>query len=305
VGQVDTARLQRHCEEVEAPGRSTLWPVQAVRQILRYGACVGSVIEHYEGLDRTMLQARQDIARIESSGCSVASGRTIIARRLTGSKGRFSRVWHAPEGGLWGSVIYVNTLLPASRMLLPLAVGVAGCEALRESGAGGANIRWINDVLIDGFKVAGFLAESFTGKVSGEEYCLIGFGINVNNDTFPDDLRGVASSLSRVLGRSIDLETFTCRFLAKLRWNIGLLHYWEDRLLSMDDGLPIDCRSPLVERWLQLSDSIGRRVSYGFDVMTSPQYEGRTTGLSPDGGLELVLDDGGRIIEHSGEIRYL
>ena len=57
-----------------------------------------------------------------------------LADRLHRSKGRFDRTWHAPAGGLWGCLLHVNTLLPQSRNLISLAVGVACCEAVREVG---------------------------------------------------------------------------------------------------------------------------------------------------------------------------
>lgn len=303
--RLSAARLISYIRDVELPAREKFWPEAEARLILRLGATVGSVIEHHAELHRSMLQARSHISASEREGRSVASGTTILADRLTGSKGRFTRHWHAPEGGLWGSTIYVNTLLPQSRLLLPLAAGIACCEAVRESGAQDAVIRWINDVLIGGMKVAGFLTESFSGEGSREEYCLIGFGVNVNNEHFPGEIGATATSLGRRLGRPVDLETFAYCFLAKLSWNIGLLHYYEEVVVPELPSAVTGSGHPLIRRWRELSDSAGKRVMFGFDVMTSPQYLATVSGISEDGGLQLLLEDGSEITEYSGEIRYL
>ncbi len=303
--KLSAARLRSYINEVELPLRIAFWSETEAKVILRYGAVVGSVLEQHFSLNRTMLHARSHISTMEQTGRSVASGTTILADCVPGSKGRFTRNWHAPEGGLWGTTIYVNTLLPQSRLLLPITAGIACCEAVRESGAENAAIRWINDVLVDGLKVGGFLSESLTGSRSNEEYCLIGFGINVNNQQFPEELQDIGTSIGLHLGRSVDLETFAYCFLAKLSWNIGLLHYYEDVLVQNDSPTGDSPCHPLIKRWRELSDSPGKRVMFGFDVMTNPQYRATVSGISEDGGLRLVLDDGSEITEYSGEIRYL
>lgn len=304
-GRLSPQHLRTYIEQKELPARSAAWPTADAHKIIRYGSFVGSAVEHHKTLNRTMLHARSYIDRCEHQGISVANGTVILADTLTESKGRFARGWHAPEGGLWGSMIYISTLLPRYRMLVPLAIGVACCEAVREQGAGCAVIRWINDVLIDGYKVGGFLSQSFIGGTSKEDYCLLGFGINLNNSDFPAELSGIATSLKGQLGRPLDLDEFTCCFLAKLCWNLGLLYYQEQVELQADPGMPYEGEHPLICRWRELSDSSGRSVSFGFDVMGNPQYRATVAGITNDGGLHLFLEDGTEVIEYSGEIRYL
>ncbi len=297
-------RLRDWIDQVELPERLQLWPRAQAETILRYGSFVGSVIDQHESLERAMVHARNHINRFEQSGISVASGTLICAHTLSGSKGRFSRSWHAPPGGLWGCLIYISTLLPRYRLLVPLSLGIACCEALRSSGAAAATIRWVNDVLIDGRKAAGFLSENFSGAHSKEEYCLLGFGINVNNEKFPQALEAIATSLSRQIGETIDLESFSYRFLAKLSWNLGLLYWWEEMELHRNSEVD-EPEHPLISSWKGLSDALGRRVVFGFDVMSRPQYRATVRSIKNDGGLILVLEDGTELVEYSGEIRYL
>ena len=301
---ITAGNLKEYLWQVELPRRLTGMFGSEAEVIIRRGSFVGSTIDQFASLSRTMVHAREHVFSEEAEGNSVASGTVFLAEYLTGSKGRFTRQWHAPEGGLWGSMIYVNTLLSTSRLLLPIAIGIACCEAIRESGAHNASIRWINDVLLSGKKVAGFLLEGFHGKVSGEEYTLAGFGINVNNTEFPEELKDTAISLREYLGKRIDRERFTYDFFAKLSWNLGLLVFEEDTYLQEERWSGRSGRHALIERWCELSDSVGRRVQFGFDVMNAPQFEATVTGMSDNGGLLLTLDDNSKIVEHSGEIRY-
>ncbi len=295
--------VRQQCQlELEVRARSS--PVAEVEKILRYGAFVGSVVECHPSLARTMDYSRALIAATERAGRSVHSGTVIFADSLERSKGRFARVWHAPEGGVWGCLIHANTLIESSRRFVPMAVGVACCEAVHELGGEGAVLRWVNDVLVDGKKLAGFLVEGYTGPCYREEYNLIGFGININNSCFPPALAKLAISLAEVLGRSIDLNHFARIFLAKLSFALGLLYFEEERMLS--EGAVADAEGPLLlSRWKELSDSLGRQVVYGLDVLTKPQYQAFVGGVSAEGGLVLQLADGHERIEHCGEIRYL
>jgi len=255
------------------------------------------------------------IREYENDNRSFPSGLVIVANRLTDGRGRFKRFWFAPEGGLWMTVVLVNTLLPVSSGLYTLATGAAAGEAIREEYSG-ARVKWVNDVHAGGRKICGILTETRRGPVSGEEYILLGIGINVNNEEFPPELEGLAVSLKQLLGREVDIDRLAVRFLAKLAWNIGLLHFEENRLLaesgadSLTDpdefaSLPGSRNHLLVENWLSLSDTLGRRVLFGYDVQREPMFEGVSEGLGAAGNLLIRLPDGNLVSRNSGEIIYL
>lgn len=294
-------------QEEEIPGRAKTLPLETVDSIYRFGAPIGSAIELLEKIDRGMEYARDLISRVENSGKSLHSGQVIIARELNSGKGRFDRYWHAPKGGSWMTLIVVNTLLPEFSRLIPLAAGVSCCEALRDYGLD-ARIKWVNDVLISGKKVVGVLTESFISRASNEEYILVGAGVNVNNLVFPEELSELAGSMKTFLGKDIDLDFFSAKLLAKFSWNFGLLFYAEHERLrqGVDAEELMDFENPLLEQWKSLSDTIGRKVRFGFNVVEKPQYEAMVMGIDNTGGLILKnLMDGSQIIEHSGEIMYL
>ena len=298
-----SGELRRFIQDRELPLRRHAHGGMA-STVLRYGAFVGSAIQHHPALTRAMDHARAHIIAMEESDRSVASGTTIVAGSLTRSRGRFSRQWHAPPGGLWGCLIHVNTLLPASRPLLSLAVGVACCEAIRQEGGANACLRWVNDVLIGGKKVAGFLIQGFSGPRHCEEYDLVGFGINLNNRRFPEELQSSAVSLAEVLGHPVDLPHFQLTFLAKLTWNLGLLYFEEANTLRENGFSGDGGEHMLLRRWKELSDTLGRRVVFGRNIFENPLYEATVTGLQDDGALMLRLSDGSSIVESCGEIRY-
>ena len=306
--------IQQIIHEEEIPLRCRTFLPATAKTVLRYGAVVGSVIEHHPNMPRGMDWARQLIQEAEEANRSFPSGTVILADEMAQSRGRFKRSWHAPRGGLWMTLVLVNTLLPESSLLLPMAAGVACCEVLRYYGVA-AHIKWVNDVLADGKKISGVLAETFTGSRFAEEYVLVGIGINVNNDKFPAELSGQATCLKSCLGKEIGLEELAARLLAKLRWNIGLLYYEEARDLEVHGGIAKrnETRAEnrhaeehlLLKSYKNLADVFNRRVLFGFDVQEDPQFEARVVGLDSSGGLILELDDTSRIIQHSGEIIYL
>lgn len=300
-----TPALLREAVLQDLPLRQAAHPHVDCRIVFRYGGFVGSVIDCHAELPRAMDYARTHIAGVEAAGRSVGNGMVILADTMSRSKGRFTRVWHAPEGGVWGCLIHASTLLEASRRFVPLAVGVACCEAVQAVGGRRATLRWVNDVLFGEKKVAGFLVEGFSGPRHGDEYHLVGFGINVNNRVFPPELTEFATSLADELGHELDVTRFTTLFLAKLVWNFGLLYYEEARELESGAFSGRDGGHLLLENLRALSDTIGQRVIFGFDVMTSPQYEATVVGIEADGGLRVRFDDGSVKVEHSGEIRYL
>ena len=306
--------IRQIIHEEEIPLRSRKFTLDTVNTVLRYGAIVGNIIEHHDQIPRGMDWARHLINEAENENLSFPSGTVILADKMLQSRGRFRRSWHAPQGGLWMTLVLVNTLLPESNLLVPMAAGVACCEVLRHYGIA-AHIKWVNDVLAGNKKITGILTETFTGRRFAEEYVLVGIGINVNNDEFPAEFSGQATSVKSCLNKEISVPEMTARLVVKLRWNIGLLYYEEARHLENHGGIARrnekrSEKSPaeehlLLDSYKCLTDIFERRVLFGFDVRKSPQFEAKVIGLDGSGGLIMEMDDGSRIIQHSGEIIYL
>ncbi|MCK5231386.1 MAG: biotin--[acetyl-CoA-carboxylase] ligase [Desulfobulbaceae bacterium] len=294
-----------HDEEI--PARNRHISPKTVHEIFRYGATVATTIHKFEKLGRCMDHARKLIREYEEKGVSFPCGMVIMADELTGSTGRFGRYWHAPRGGVWMTLALVNTLLPQNRGIIPLAAGVACCETIREYGIH-AHVKWVNDVFADGKKIAGILTETMTGPRFGEEYILVGIGINVNNDLFPAALAPLSISMKGIMKKELDINMVAARLFAKLSWNMGILHY-EDRL-ALEYITPYDQENRkehlLLKQWRFLNNTIGRRARFAYNLEKGPSYEANVEGLDAGGGLILRRVDNGRtVVEKSGEIVYL
>lgn len=288
--------LGHYLTQYEIPRCYRLFPDLPVIDIFRYGAIIGATIDYYPVLERCMSTARQQIAGAEEQGSSYGSGTIIAAAQLAAGSGRFQRAWHAPVGGLWFSLVLVNTLSPDFSRLIPLVAALA-CHDTATSWAGvTTRLRWVNDVLVQGKKVAGILTEAFLGRHSQEEYILLGVGFNINNIHFPQELHGRATSLAQVIGQELSLSQAALDLLAKLRWYYGLLAYLDD----LENGTP----KPFMDVYRQACDSVGQRVRYGFDVEEHPLYEAKVTAITDDGSL-CVDYQGHELKESGGEIRYL
>jgi BirA family biotin operon repressor/biotin-[acetyl-CoA-carboxylase] ligase len=144
----------------------------------------------------------------------------IVAESMTGGRGTGGNTWHAPPGGLYLSFVLRGLQDPH---LLTLALGNAVADALEVAGAE-PRLKWVNDVLVGGKKIAGILVE---GESTGDrfDFLVAGIGININGSAarFPPELRPVATTLEDVLACDScipDLETLLLqrvdRWLGKL-----------------------------------------------------------------------------------------
>ncbi len=285
-------------------GKGSLAP-GTVDKILRYGAPVGSRIEQYESIPRCMVRIQELIVEAEMKGKSLANGTVVFADHLFSSSGRFDRQWHAPSGGVWCALAWADTLLPEYARLLPLAAGTACCQTIRSFGID-ARVKWVNDIHAARRKIAGILCETFSSTVSGERYHLIGLGINCNNSVFPDELHQTAVSMQEMLNEPVDLQKVKLELMAGLAWNIGLIHCQEEmELAEMNDSDVGREKGMVVDAWLNVSDSVGHKVVYGYDVVRQPLYHATVLDVEHSGALVLELPDGEVVTEHSGEIIYL
>ena len=124
---------------------------------------------------------------------SAASGSVLIAGRQSAGRGRMRRAFASPEGGLYMSVLFRDISAADALQFTPRAA-VAVALAIERSSGRRAYIKWVNDVLLDGLKVCGILAEAVTRR--GLDMVL-GIGVNVAEPDggFPEALRGVAGAV--------------------------------------------------------------------------------------------------------------
>lgn len=138
---------------------------------------------HHEETDSTNERARELVAE------GAAAGTVVTASEQTAGRGRQGRHWVAPPDS---ALLYSAILRPLDlrHLLLPLAVPVAVCEACESLAPVECRIKWPNDIWLAEQKLGGVLIEA-----RPPEWAVIGVGVNVSIDEFPDDLRWPAISL--------------------------------------------------------------------------------------------------------------
>lgn len=173
-----------------------------------------------------------------------ADGTAVVADSQTAGRGRRGHRWHdEPGASLLVSVIVRTALAAGTRPLLSYVAAVAVVETLRRAAGIEARVKWPNDVLVAGRKVAGILLEARDAVV------VAGIGLNVSQRRFPPELAGRATSLALETGRAVDREAVLPVLLEELdRWR-GILER---------EGF-----EPVRARWRAAADGLGRPVRVG------------------------------------------
>ena len=130
----------------------------------------------------------------EMAAQGATEGTVVIAREQTGGRGRMGRSFSSPAGlGLYLSVILRPKCAPKELMHLTCAAAVAVRRAILKVTGVCADIKWVNDLYVNGKKVCGILSESVF--CNGQRYVIIGVGINLSTTEFPYELADIAASL--------------------------------------------------------------------------------------------------------------
>ncbi|HEX8907929.1 MAG TPA: biotin--[acetyl-CoA-carboxylase] ligase [Anaeromyxobacteraceae bacterium] len=202
---------------------------------------LGQALHWYEEVGST-----NDVAK-ELAEEGALHGEVVVAERQTAGRGRRGRSWSSPpRRNLYLSVILRPELPPARAPEVTLLASVAVCQAVRQAGVAAA-IKWPNDVLVSGRKLAGVLTE-MAAEVERVQWLVVGIGVNVNadRDDFPEELRELATSLRLERGQPVPRVLFAAALLTALE-------EWLDR--HADEGF-----APVRAAWREMSDTLGREV---------------------------------------------
>jgi BirA family biotin operon repressor/biotin-[acetyl-CoA-carboxylase] ligase len=166
-------------------------------------------IVHCEEIDSTNRLAA-DLARQ-----GAAHGCLVVAERQTAGRGRLGRSWESPARlNFYGSVILRPSLPPSLAPQITLAAAIAVAEAVEGAIGTAPAVKWPNDVLLDGRKVAGILTE-LDAEADRIRFAILGIGVNLNATAgdFPAELRRTATSLRLFTGRAVDRARFAANLL--------------------------------------------------------------------------------------------
>ena len=220
-----------------------------------------------------------------------AEGTVIIADSQSGGKGRMGRVWSSPPGiNLYCSVVLRPTIKPYQAPQLTFLSAVAVARAIELTTALKPEIKWPNDVLIQGRKVAGLLNE-MSAETDGINFVILGIGVNLNMTAaqFPVDLRTPATSLLLEQERPVGRAQFAATMLNEL-----------DRLY---DEFLTHGFGPVRDEWQQRCNANGHEVSVSDGAAET--MRGLFNGIDVDGAMLVRLPGGSveRIL--SGDVRVI
>src|SRR5689334_1727924 len=216
----------------------------------------------------TIASTMTPAARLAASGAP--HGTIVLAEEQTAGVGRLGRSWHSDaELGIYCSILLRLPVEPGTLPVINLLLGLATAEAIQKSTNLACDLRWPNDVLIDEKKVAGILAQL-------SDQCVIaGIGINVNQTSFPPDLRTPATSLRIESGGEIQVRD---RIVIDLIESV-------DAFSAMLAAQGSEC---IVRAFMSASSyALNRRV-----LLEEDGRRGITAGLDENGFLLVRFDNG-------------
>jgi BirA family transcriptional regulator, biotin operon repressor / biotin---[acetyl-CoA-carboxylase] ligase len=234
-------------------------------------------------------------AAMEAASAGAPEGSVFLAEEQTAGRGRGANAWHSARStGIYCSVILRPALPPSEVLVLSLAAALAVRDAIRElNPALQPDLKWPNDLLLDGKKFCGILTE-MNAEPTRVRHIVVGVGINVNQASFPEELRPIATSLLAAAGSEWSRVDLTAALLKSL--------HREYRELVNN----VAARESILRRFSSASSYVrGKRVRIeeGLDGATK-SFEGVTEGLDPRGFLQVRSADHLRTV-FSGTVRAI
>jgi BirA family biotin operon repressor/biotin-[acetyl-CoA-carboxylase] ligase len=259
----------RHGLGYRLAGRTDLPVPWELAKILQTGF-VGRQVVFRESTDSTQSLALALAGRPDSHGL------VVVAEQQKSGRGRQKRRWLSPKGGVWLSVVLKPSIPTAKITLLPFVAALAVCDAIRAAGLD-ARLKWPNDVMISGKKVAGILLD-ISAEADQVNHAVIGIGINANVDSaaISERLDGIKiTSMSDELGRPT----------SRLELTKALLENLERYYLEMERR----GAGAILQKWKKNSDMLGRKVAV---TQGGGTIQGVAADVNGDGSLLLRTGEG-------------
>jgi BirA family transcriptional regulator, biotin operon repressor / biotin---[acetyl-CoA-carboxylase] ligase len=165
-----------------------------LRQRLK-GSLFGKKIHHFFKVDSTNRVA------MDLGQAGEPEGAVVLAEEQTAGRGRAGRAWHSERAtGIYATLLLRPHLAPVQAPLLTMMAGVSAHSAIQAQTELNVELKWPNDLLIGGKKVGGILTEMHA-EPGHIRFVIVGVGINVNQERFPAELNGTATSLRVETGK--------------------------------------------------------------------------------------------------------
>lgn len=231
---------------------------------------IGKNIVCLEEIDSTNNEAKRN--------SDMPDGTVFIAELQTGGKGRLGRNWSSPKGvGAWFTILLKPDVSPENVSAITLVAGLAVCKAI------GGKIKYPNDIVIGTKKVCGILTE-LCAQINTVNHVVCGIGINVNNDSFDDEIKNRATSIFIETGKKLSRSSIIAQVLTE----------FEPLYQSfLNNGL-----SEILEEYKSYCVTLNSYVTVTYQ---GNSIQGICRDILPDGSI--VIDTGNeRLIINSGEV---
>ncbi len=250
-----------------------------VRQRLK-GSMFAKRIHHFFRTDSTNRVA------MELGYVGEPEGAVILAEEQTAGRGRAGRNWHSERAaGIYVTLLLRPKISPVQAPLLTMMAGLSAHAAIQAQTGLQPDVKWPNDLILNGKKVGGILTEMHA-EPTLVRFVIVGIGINVNQETFPSELNRVATSLSVETGKNQSRLELLARLLREFETDYN-------RFLR-------EGSSSVTERFTHISSyALGKtvRVTNGNET-----YVGVTAGLRPEGLLQVQREDGEVVTVLAGDV---
>lgn len=214
------------------------------------------------------------------------SGTLVVTEEQYGGRGRRGRTWKIPpESSVAMTLIVRPDLAPNHASMMTLVMGIAVARACKKEAGIEAKIKWPNDVIADGKKICGILTE-MSADPDAIHYVVVGAGINVNVESFPDELTEVATSLQILTGRKFHRAQLIS----------SCMQEFED---CYEKFMRTEDLSLLMEEYHRLLVNKDERVCV---LEPSGQYTGTALGIDKNGELIVKKDSGEIQLVYAGEV---
>ena len=219
---------------------------------------------HYKSVDSTNTQVRRLV------GEGAATPLLVVANEQTAGRGRQGKSFYSPaDTGIYMSLALDKRAVPCDTVTLTAAAGVAVCRAIESLTDIKPEIKWVNDVLVDGKKVSGILCEA------ADNYYIVGIGVNISTELFPADIEN-AGSLDVKISKAALVERICRELFEAIKENSGYMDYYRAH-----------------------SAVLGKRICF---IQNGVKHLATAEAIDDLGGLEVICESGERLTLRSGEI---
>jgi BirA family biotin operon repressor/biotin-[acetyl-CoA-carboxylase] ligase len=213
-------------------------------------------------------------------------GAVILAEEQTAGRGRAGRSWHSERAaGIYVTLLLRPKISPMQAPLLTMMAGLSAYAAIQAQTGLQLDLKWPNDLILNGKKLGGILTEMHA-DTSLVRFVIVGIGINVNQEKFPGELNGIATSLHAETGKNQSRLELLARLLREFE---------SDYNRFLREGA-----ASVTERFTKASSyAMGKKVRV---TNGAESFSGVTAGLAPEGLLQVEREDGKTVMVIAGDV---